>query len=283
MVNLTVGQKCNSACIMCTTIRPADNKNVKQYTPDFNEICNIIHNSPKDEKYFSITGGEPTLRKDLFQIIKSIRESHPNTEIKLLTNGRKFSIKKYTQEISDLDVNYYIIPLHAHSPELHDFITRSPGSFDQTIRGIKNLLKFGKNVEIRVVVHGINYPFLSEISQMIVKEFPNISRIVFLYFDAIGSGSLNKKRLFVKMTKLIPYLEKSVEILIDNEIETHIYHIPNCVIDEKYWKLISGKTVEDRRIMFKDECKNCKLKDNCPGIWKTYANWMGVNEFKVIK
>jgi len=283
MVDLAVDQRCNSACIMCTTVRPADNKNVNQHTPSFDEVCDIIHNTPKDEKYFSITGGEPTLRKDLPQIIKFIRNTHPNTEIKLLTNGRKFCLGNYVEKITKSDVNYYIIPIHAHAPELHDFITRTPQSFDQTIRGIKNLLKLDKNVEIRVVIHGVNYPFLGELSGLIVRTFPKVSRVVFLYFDAIGSGSLNKKRLFVKMSKVIPHLEKSVGNLTNNGIETHIYHIPHCTINKKYWNLIPGKTVESRRIMFKEECKNCKFKDGCPGIWKTYAKWIGTDEFKVIK
>jgi MoaA/NifB/PqqE/SkfB family radical SAM enzyme len=37
-----------------------------------------------------ITGGEPTLNPDLFEIIKTARSCWPDTHIKLVTNGEQF-------------------------------------------------------------------------------------------------------------------------------------------------------------------------------------------------
>lgn len=279
MVDLGLCMHCNNSCIMCTTVRTADIKNAKQVDLSKKEILNFVNKLNIDTDVLGLTGGEPTIRNDLPELLSFMVKKLPNTEIKLLTNGRLFAYSDFTKKVINTGLKMFIIPIHAHAYELHDFITRTPKSFEQTILGIKNLLKYDVDIEIRVVIHAINYPYLPKIAEFIKNNLQGISRVVFLYFDAIGSGSINKNRLFVKMIEVVPYLEKAVDILNQNDIKTFIYHFPLCVLKKKYWNIAKGRTVEERRITFCDTCKKCKLKEECPGIWKTYAFNMSTSEF----
>jgi len=278
MTDVNTGQICNSSCIMCTTIRNEDKK-VKQTTISKEDIIAMI-DSDKNQEYFAITGGEPTIRDDLLEIIDHIKKKYPDKEIKLLTNGRRLFYQGYSRKIASSGVDKIIIPLHAHEATLHDFISRADGSFEQTIKGIHNISKYNVPIEIRVVIHGINYPFIPEIAELINNELGNVS-VVFLYFDIIGSAYLNREKLVVPMTKVAGYLEKGIDTLRDKEVS--LYHFPLCTINKKYRKHAKGKTVEDRRIIFVKECNSCKEKDKCCGIWKTYNKIQGNEEFKAIR
>jgi len=278
MVDLSIGQICNNSCIMCTTIRSKD-RSAKQLMVPLEELKKMI-DSLKEPEYIAITGGEPTIRDDLFEIIKYIKNKFPKTETKLLTNARMLSYTKYCERLAQSGLDTFIIPIHAHEPGLHDFITRSRGSFDQTMQGIGNISQFNIHLEIRVVVHGLNYPFLPETAELIKKETERAS-VVFLYFDIIGSAYLNKERLIVPMTTVAPYLETAADTLKDRN--TGIYHFPLCILKKKYRNIAKGRTVEDRRIIFVAECERCKKKDDCCGIWKTYNKMQGDSEFYAIK
>ena len=55
-----------------------------------------VMSAPKDLPLIALTGGEPTLMGEkLFSLIRLIREQLPNTEIHILSNGRKFADPEY--------------------------------------------------------------------------------------------------------------------------------------------------------------------------------------------
>ena len=280
MVDIVTNQECNNSCVMCTTLRKQDNEKVNYQSPSKKELIKKI-DSLNNPQYIAFTGGEPTLRADLFEILEYTVKRFPKTEIALLTNGRMMAYPNYTKRLVATGVRKFIIPIHAHHKDLHDFISRSDGSFEQTLKGIKNLSKHDVDIEIRVIIHAINYVFLPQIAELIKNGFDSVSRIVLLYFDAIGSGFLNRKRLFVPMTKVVPYLQEAVDFL--EGYNVRLYHFPLCVLDKKYHEKAKGVTVVSRRITFKKECDKCKLKNECPGIWQTYAKLVGVEEFEFVR
>jgi len=252
--------------------------------PSTADIEALVRGFSRNESKIAITGGEPTIRPDFFHIIRFIRKTLPNSKIMAVSNGRMFYYPEFTKEFVNTGCDIVAIPLHAPNAELHDRITGAPGSFEQTVQGIKNLLQYRDKVEIevRVVIHKLNYKCLPAITTFISKEFKGIRRVVLFPIDIIGNANINRKKLVVKITDVKPYLERGLEILEKNGFECSLYHTPFCVIDKKYWKNIAGRTVVERRITFKS-CGECILKEKCPGIWKTYAFRVGITEFNPIK
>ena len=115
---------------------------------------------PEDLWYFTITGGEPTLigEDNFIEIYRTVKEHLPNTNILLLTNGRTLGNYSFFEKFKKENMrNLRIaIPIHGSIASKHDYITQAKGGFEQTIRGLTNIINANIETEIRIVVSKLN-------------------------------------------------------------------------------------------------------------------------------
>jgi len=250
--------------------------------PTTNDIISLI-NKTGDTDSFTITGGEPTIRKDVFKILEYINTKYPTSRINFITNGRLFAYSDFLNKFKKVKNLYIKTELHASTAEKHDSITRTPGSFEQASIGIKKLLENNFNVEFRIVISKLNYKDIPNITELVVKEFNKTSRVVIFPIDIIGNAFKNKEKVVIKYTELIPFVETEIDILKQAGINVLLYHIPYCVLNKKYHNYIrKGITVLDRRVALTDICEGCKFEEYCPRVWKTYLRLIGKEEFHKI-
>ena len=280
MTDWPITFKCNNNCISCIL---TTTKNFDIEVP-MSQIKAIIDNIKEDD-YFGISGGEPTIRKEFFDILKYTRKKHPNLYIFIVSNGRMFSYKSFTKKLVDLNIGNFMIgiALYGHNKMIHEKITRAKNSFNQTVQGIKNLLSFNLPVEVRTVINKINYKFLPDIAKFIINNFSGVQRVVFINMKYTGNALKNKDKVFIRETDVVPYAEKAVDILLEKNINVKLYHFPLCIIKKKYWDLAKGVTKDKGELCFVKQCKDCKMKKECPMIWKTYVDIAGESEFRPIK
>jgi len=100
---------------------------------------------------FNITGGEPFLRKDIFDILGII--SNRGYEIYLLSNGTLIS-KEKAQALALLGIRG--VQVSIEGPEVIHEQIRGKGSFSQSLSGIRNLLDAGLNVSLNVTLSELN-------------------------------------------------------------------------------------------------------------------------------
>ncbi len=269
--NLNIIQKtyhrCNNNCIFCYACLEEDERGKELSTEEF---ISIIDSYPENVKTISFTTYEPTLRKDLFSILKYTRKKLPNVELHLVTNGRRFGNEAYAKKFCKLglgNVNVSI-PIHSHDSKVHDELTRVAGSFEQTMNGIKNLIKHnqGYNLEIRVLVHRFNYKNLKQILEFINKDFPKIDRIVLVYIAITGEAMKNCKRLELGLSELQPYLADALDTADTKKIE--LYQFPLCILPERHWGSNRGMTIPEEDTIFPQKCDKCIVKSQCSGLWK---------------
>jgi radical SAM protein with 4Fe4S-binding SPASM domain len=86
----------------------------------------------------TFTGGEPTLRDDLPELLSYGQNKGLVTG--LVTNGRSLADKEYVQVLEESGLDFVQVTLESHKPEIHDLITGIKGSWSETIEGIKNLI-----------------------------------------------------------------------------------------------------------------------------------------------
>ncbi|WP_242296883.1 MULTISPECIES: radical SAM/SPASM domain-containing protein [unclassified Bacillus cereus group] len=98
--------------------------------------------------HITLTGGEPFMRKDLFQIIKYLKSRRIFIEI--FSNGSLINSEKAKKlsSLLDLESDTVQISLDGACAETHD-MQRKKGSFERVIKAIKNL----KNNSIKVRVN----------------------------------------------------------------------------------------------------------------------------------
>ncbi|MCW3982408.1 MAG: radical SAM protein [Candidatus Bathyarchaeota archaeon] len=84
----------------------------------------------------TFTGGEPTLRDDLPELLQYAQNKGIVTG--LITNGRRLKDKEYVAELERSGLDFAQITLESHKPKVHDAMTSAEGSWKETVAGIKN-------------------------------------------------------------------------------------------------------------------------------------------------
>lgn len=279
-VNLTY--KCNNRCISC--IMP---HRVSQEEKSLGGIKTEIKKILKNSYNIGFNGGEPTLNPHLFKILNYTNKQKRNIEVSLLSNARMFSNLGYLNKLKLLRLrNFKIVTtLYGPNAKIHDAITRTPDSFDQQIRAIKNLIHFNIKIDLRIVINKLNYKYLDDMAKFIVKNFnkEDFLSIALINMKICGEAYKNRTAVVCKIIEIMPHVKKSAKRLLKNKFKVYLLHFPHCVLPKTLWFLSKGVTAEKTEICFLPECKHCLQKKNCSGIWKGYCNLFGDKDFQAIK
>jgi radical SAM protein with 4Fe4S-binding SPASM domain len=166
-IQLHLTERCNLRCAHCyqsgvgtDEMSLPEIRAIVAETDEMLKAWSEIH-SVDFSPSFNITGGEPFLRHDLYEVIDEI--GGRGFETYLLTNGTLIDRKKAT-ELSRLGVNG--VQVSGEGPEeVHERI-RGKGSFSSSIRGIKHLLEAGLTVTLNVTLSDLNADYFPEIVSM---------------------------------------------------------------------------------------------------------------------
>lgn len=140
-VSFHLTHDCNLRCAHCYL--NAGEPSEKELTPE--DMSNIL-DKLIDMKIFRIllTGGEPMLRKDFFDIIKKL---HHKIWMVLSTNGN-FISENNVEEITRY-IKEFAISVDGATAKSHDQFRCVKGSFDKVIRSINHINNMGdKNIKI---------------------------------------------------------------------------------------------------------------------------------------
>jgi len=103
-------------------------------------------------EHLDIDGGEPTLHPRLLDALRLARELGYR-EINVTTNGRRLADPEAARALLDTGVTSVLVSLHGDVPEIHDGITGRPGSWQETLEGLRNLVRFrGPSLDLGVNV-----------------------------------------------------------------------------------------------------------------------------------
>lgn len=295
-IDLKLGFSCNNNCKHCVIGLEKRFKIPDRTTNECKEILKDARENGANEVV--LTGGEPTIRKDLIEIVKYANDLG-YTLIQLQTNARLLSYKEYVDKLVKAGVNEFVPAIHAHIPTLHDYITQVKGSFNQTFQGIKNIREYDVYLIVNTVVSKLNYKFLPEIAKMAVNL--KVDQFQFACVHPLGNAWKYYKEIVPKFSEIQPYVHKAIEIGKEANIEVRVEAIPFCFM-QGYEKHVSelylpkyielrdiGKTIKDfvtaKKIFGKRKsplCKKCKYDLICEGPWKEYPKIYGFNELKPV-
>lgn len=264
---LYITDKCNSNCIMCPMAEPVRRNG---NTVPFEIIKELIRYMPSDMEHLTITGGEPFfIREKLFDILKNLKESNKVWGYLLLSNGRIFANKEYCLKFASAVPEDFLvgIPIHGPNSEIHDAISQSLGSFNQTIAGIHNLLAIHKvSVEIRIVVNRMNVEYLSDMAKLISEKFPAIDSVKLMGMEMLGNAIVNSEKVWISYEDAFVYMKPAIDYFVKRAIDVAIYNFPLCFIDKPYWHLCAN-SIAEYKIKYFDECAQCREKLACGGIF----------------
>lgn len=257
---------CNSNCVMCPS--PEGTRRNVPKTNIF-ELIEVARHIPSDAPHLTITGGEPFIVGEcIFTFIQFLKEHFPITEFLFLTNGRVFAIEKYLNNfIETVPCNSIVaIPIHGSSEESHDFITRAEGSFKQTKRGIKQLLKNKIRVELRIVVSRLNIDDFDKIVELIISQFKGVEYVSVIAMEMTGNARMNKERVWIPYKETFDRIASSVRKMVSNGVDVKLYNFPVCTVQRPFWTLCE-KSISENKVRYAETCEQCKYKATCGGVF----------------
>jgi radical SAM protein with 4Fe4S-binding SPASM domain len=141
---LDITWRCNERCIHCYL----DHEGRDEMSTD--EIKEVLRQLAAAGTFFlSISGGEPLLRRDCFEILGAARALGFN--VKLKTNAVMIRAAE-ARRLRQLGIEQVQISVYSDKDEVHDAITKLPGSLKRTVAAIGHLKSEGVKVSITNVL-----------------------------------------------------------------------------------------------------------------------------------
>jgi len=133
--------RCNLFCHHCYSKADPNNED----SLSFEQVCTTIPSMIEaGVKFVIFSGGEPLIRKDIFDIAQKMKDAGIITY--LSTNGMYINSKN-AQQIVDT-FNYIGISIDG-TKQIHNYFRGDPKSYDKAIEGIKHIQNCGGNAGIR--------------------------------------------------------------------------------------------------------------------------------------
>jgi len=273
-----IGYQCNNNCIFCSE---ADEYIKQLKKKSLEEIKKEILQARKYYDFISFMGREPTLRKDIFNILE-FAISLNFKQVGITTNGRMLSYPDFTQNILKTGINQIGISLSGATAKVHDAQTQVRGSFQQTIQGIKNVIKFKKpeiSLLINFPLNKLNYLELDKMIKLVINL--GVKEINILFIAPLSKRSRSKK-IVMKMSNLSKYVFSTIRPYLNrSDLKLLLVEFLPCSLPKEarnYFFPCLEKNSNKIRIPL---CKNCSYKDKCDGILRSYIDLYGLNEFKL--
>jgi radical SAM protein with 4Fe4S-binding SPASM domain len=118
-------------------------------TEEVKHILDVIWTKAKVPTV-SFTGGEPTLRKDLVELVKYAVSI--GLRVNLITNGIVCGTTDLPQRLKDAGLSSAQVSLESAVPEIHDKIVGHKGAFEHTVGGFKRLKSLGIHTHINTTI-----------------------------------------------------------------------------------------------------------------------------------
>jgi MoaA/NifB/PqqE/SkfB family radical SAM enzyme len=238
--------------------------------------------------------------------------------ISVMTNGRALSHEPYARLLISAGIRRFYVSIHGHDAKLHEGLTRTPGSFDQTVAGLDVLARYrrhGIEVHTSTVITKRNLPHLTEIYRFLRAH--GVDQVVLNVMQANGRADTHFDQLFPRYRDIAEAARAFLDAqrAIEARPPVFLVDIPLCTTEgipdfhrgyvESYahYEPTSGgghdlelpaardaavrgeALVQIRRADLDDaarskraECARCRYDTICEGVWSNYLRRHGWEE-----
>jgi len=269
LLNFEVTMRCNAKCGFCDYWKtPAEAKHSEM--SDFAEIARRF--SPM---LVTFTGGEPTLRKDLEEIVASVRKAVRYTYVQMITHGAMLSLDR-AKSLWDAGVDQFNISLD-YLDERHDVARGIPGLSAKILALVPEMKAAGiGSVRFNTVIKNDN---LDQIMPIVERAAALGGGVNFsLYTDFKNGngdyllGEAHQRELENVVQQLLAYKQRKRGVITNSDY--YLEQIPRYVRGEMTEPCRSGSTTIhiDPQGMVR-RCPDFKPD----GRWQDYKGYEPIN------
>lgn len=282
---MVFGYACNQKCMCCPCQKDLNLKPIIELKELKNQVDKMKTSGITD---VTISGGEPTIYPDFFEIIKYLIDN--NLKIHILSNGEKFSDISFATKFVELAKSNRITvttTFHSYAREEHERQNGSNGSFDRSIKGLKFLDDNNIRISVKHCITKYNYKDLKKFIEFVTSTFSPKAELQIWGIDLCGIDRQTADKYFVDFKTVKPYIEETLDyfeainINNRNQILT-INNLPLCMCDCYYWNYFtipnsyyinylesSNKEFEINYGAISSNCNDCPFRQYCKGAYKT--------------
>jgi MoaA/NifB/PqqE/SkfB family radical SAM enzyme len=276
---IQLARRCNQKCVFCSNPpngRILSLEQAKEYVDDFVE---------RGYQGIILTGGEPTLFEQLTELVAYANAR--NMPSRIITNGQKTARLDYLKSLVDGGVTHLHLSIHSWRPEVHDYLTQTPGSLKKQILSLENAGKLGVTVDINCVINKHNAGHLHESVQWLIEKFPFLHHFVWNNLDPSMNPEVDLSDVLHKFADMEVSLLKAMNYLQSMGRTFRCERVPLCYMAEfAHCSTETRKIIkqEERVIHFLDDkatrrethfdhfkapaCNVCRFSSICAGLFK---------------
>jgi radical SAM protein with 4Fe4S-binding SPASM domain len=185
-MDVALTYRCSNDCSHCYNARPRHYPELS--TVEWKEALDRMWSAGIPHIVF--TGGEPTLRADLPELIAHAESNGQITGLN--TNGRKLSNPAFIQSLVTCGLDHVQITLESHDAQIHDGMVLAHGAHSETVAGIRAALQQNLYVMTNTTLLVHNAPYLRETLEYLADlGVPTVGLNALIYSGrgiAAGSG-----------------------------------------------------------------------------------------------
>lgn len=261
-----VGRRCNLKCVHCYS-HSQDIEYTDELTTD--EAKSFIDTLGEfDIPVILFSGGEPLMRRDIFELGKHARNA--GLRVVISTNGTMITTET-AEKLKQIDLSYVGVSLDGLR-ETNDKFRGVPGTYDRALAGIRNSQEVGLKVGLRFTITKRNVHDIPGIFDLLEEE--NIPRVCFYHLVYAGRGTqLYKEDLDHQEAR------DTLDLMIDRTADLHARGIQKEVLtvdnhaDAVYLYL---RMIREKSARAKDVLELLKMNGgNSCGIGISCVSWDG--------
>lgn len=226
-IELTMHFRCNLKCEHCM-LEGTMNRLAPVSPEQFTEV--LQHNRKSRRwKGLILTGAEITLRPDLPNMARLARDNGFE-HVRIQTHGMRLADEGYCRELISAGVDEFYVSVTAARAERHDGITKVPGSFDRTWRGLQMLDRFEDIVTLtNTVITTHSYRDLPGLVQR-MGHLRRLAQIEFWNYWPMDES--DDRDLIAPHRDVLPYLRRAIALARDQGREVEVKNFPECLLGE---------------------------------------------------
>jgi uncharacterized radical SAM superfamily Fe-S cluster-containing enzyme len=237
---IDITNRCNLTCPVCFANAAAAGY---VYEPTKKEIIemlkNLRNNDPVPPPALQFSGGEPTIRKDLPELVRKAKELGFH-HVEVNTNGLRLAQSvDFCRSLLDAGVSTIYLQFDGLTPDVYKF-TRGVDLLDIKMKAIENCREAGLSIVLVVtLVKGVNDHQLGDIIRFAIKNF-DLIRCVNVQPVSICGRIPEEERQKMRIT--IPDFMKLVEEQTDGKIKvSDFFPVPSVVPISRAVGSLKGK------------------------------------------
>jgi pyruvate-formate lyase-activating enzyme len=278
---IRLGVACNNACFFCH--KRTDGAGFADLDTDA-VMARIRVAASAGAAMVVFSGGEPTIRKDIIALCEYAREI--GLESGLITNGRMFYYRSFTERLAAVGVKYVLISILGADAATHNQIV-GQDAFLQTQKGLENIAR----LPVRIVVNTVLTKLNANAPILIAKILEGVAPVHYKISLPEPKGSILSNRDTVFPPKeaaaharlIAQALSKTSGItfgfdgftpclldnffLLNDDFHTHGFRMVSEPGETRFYPPDNG----DRA--FLPACGICSVRHVCPGIYSKYLEW----------